>query len=180
MSVECRRREDLLRPTSRRVGSDDTIALRSLLGRCEDDADSTLRLAHLLNQDNDSDTARVFHAVSVEREEVGDLIVALLEDHGAEAVKARRPVRSRLFRLRLWIAERIPVGYGAEDDRRFLLRLATRGFDLTAEAYAEVQALRLSPQVREEVHRQAQHLESARRRIHQVSAGLSSAESAGS
>ncbi|MCP4965491.1 MAG: hypothetical protein GY926_09670 [bacterium] len=128
------------------------------------------RIARLFDQDNDPDTAMMFRRLATERQQFADRLTELIDGHSRSEVKVRRTLRSRLFRLRLRIAELVPGGYGAEDDRRVVLRIAKRGSKLIRNAYADAQSRLLSCAAHGEVSSQAQAVETANFSIHTAAA----------
>ena len=141
------------------------------MGVCDDAADAASRIAELLILDNDPETAEVFRNISAERAVFKQRLALLpTEQEGQDAIDPEGRFPGRLFRWRLRIAKHLPVGYSGTDDRRFLLHLARRGSDLVTRAYTGAEARPLGPVARQEVHRQADAVRLADRRVRRLEA----------
>lgn len=152
-------------------GLDETGNLEYLLQVCNDASDGATRIAELLSLDNDPDAAEVFHNISTERTDFARRLSLILTNSGdKDATDAKSTFRGRLFRWRLQLAKRLPVGYHDADDRRFLLHLARRGSDLVTNAYADAESRPLGPRARQEVHRQAEAVRAANHHVHKLAA----------
>ncbi len=153
-------------------GADDAGTLQYLFDVCNDAADGALRFAQMFHDDGDQATADMFRDLASMSSDFAHRLFNLQVDRQRTgSSKSYMTFRGRLFRWRLQIAEHVPVGYGTQDDRRFLLQLARRGSDLLEQSYAEAKERDLATPVREEIERQAAAIGAATRRIHELAAG---------
>ncbi len=150
-------------------GADDAGTLQYLFDVCNDAADGALRFAQMFEDDNDPETAAMFRDLATMSSDFAHRLFELrLDKQPSSGGRSHRTFRGQLFRWRLQIAEHVPVGYGAQDDRRFLLNLAVRGSDLFVQAYAEAEERVLASAVREEIDRQAAAIRAATHSIHEL------------
>jgi uncharacterized protein (TIGR02284 family) len=149
----------------------DISTLEHLLKVSVDAADNAHRLAELLKLDADIEGAKIFRDISAERRDFARRLAVMLVDRGQEGpIDAHGTFRGVLFRWRLQLAKHLPMGYRDTDDRRFLLRLARRGSDLVATAYAHAERRPLGPTCRQEVQRQAKAVRATNHMVHQLAA----------